>query len=75
MSDLKLVGITIGTHDGWDQSGDTSFTFYNFKSSIVNLEDADYLDFNWETGVLKSYDDNGNIIWSCNLLEVLTSEL
>lgn len=72
MSDLKLVGIIIGTHDGWDQSGDTSFTFYSFKSSIDNLEDADYLDFNWETGVLKSYDDDdGNIIWSRSLLSVV----
>ena len=72
MIPLKLLGIVLGTHEGWDQSGDTSFNFYNFKSSIDGLENANCLDFSWETGELKSYDDNGETVWSRSLLSVIS---
>ena len=74
MNKLRLLGVVIGTHDGWDQSGDTSFTFYDFKSEISNLKDAEFLDFNWGTGILTSFDSEGTIIWSCDMLSVLHTE-
>jgi hypothetical protein len=75
MSCLEICGITIGTHDGWDQSGDTSFCFYDFKSEISNLKDVDCLDFDWKTGSLKGLDSEGDIVWSCTILSVLHNEI
>lgn len=74
---VTVLGIEIGTGTGWDQSGDWSFVTYNFQPNqqfaIVCPQAVAgcSLNVDYDDGLLSSYDDDGNQLWSANAVKTL----
>jgi hypothetical protein len=74
MSDaLKVLGRTIGTHNGWDGDMD-AMVFYDFKPCDVLADDlpAGDLNVDFQAGDFSYYDDDGNVTKTLDMLPILT---
>lgn len=71
--DVQVLGVTIGTADGWDEAGIPCLNFYNFQPSIVGLEPAECILLEYATGKLEAYNGEGEVAYSKDLLPLLKS--
>lgn len=57
---LKVLGIEIGTHEGWDQVGDESEIYFKFEPNErhKDLPSGDLV-FDWLKGTLAIWSDDG----------------
>lgn len=59
---VKILGKVIGTASGWDQVTDDGVQFYDYKGSIKELDGCDNFYFDWVTGKVELYDDEGEVL-------------
>lgn len=74
MNELKILGRVIGTFDGWDSwDGDMDeMVFYKYQpEGTIQIQPCD-LSVNYTDGVFKSYDDNGELLWSKDIIETIS---
>lgn len=72
MITVRLMGVVLGTADGWDGGGDTSYMLYDFKSEL--LDNGDCIGVDWEQGILEYYNDEGEVYHKVELLDILYAE-
>lgn len=70
--DVRVLGVTIGTADGWDELDISKIQFYDFESSIPGIDSAECITVEFETGELTSY-SQGNTPTSYDLFTILKS--
>lgn len=71
---LTILGIEVGTHNGWDEHGSFALIVYDFQPSSLwkNKIPAGDLVIDYDKGVLHLHDDiEGRVTTSMKILEVL----
>ena len=71
-----VLGRVVGTASGWDQADTFVMQLYDFKPSVgVNLPASDCITFDFDNGLAQTYDDNGNVTHSSDIIESLFSAI
>lgn len=71
--EAEVMGVVIGTCDGWDMVDTLNVVFYDYKSNPEFcrwLPDGD-VNFDFNKGTIDYFDDNGVLIRTFNMVEVL----
>lgn len=66
--DVKVLGVVIGTASGWEDFGNEAIGFYNF--TFKEGDAPHFCTINWTEGTLELTDDEGNVLFTFNLIEV-----
>lgn len=69
---VQILGVTIGTADGWDEMDIPYIQFYNFESVVNAIPSADCIVIAYDTGKLGTYND-GQTTNTYDLLPILKS--
>lgn len=70
-TDWTVLGRKIGTATGWDEPDTFVMVIYDFEPADgIDLPSGD-VNFNFETGTAETYDDDGEVTMSMDLVEVL----
>lgn len=80
MSDnkLKLLGIEVGTHDGWDDVGEPgAFVILDFipNDAFKGKIDPGTFLVNYDEGLLQYSGDDGKLVKSIRITDALATEL
>lgn len=69
---VEVMGLTLGTADGWDDHGDFMLQYYDFQPDITifGLEPGDLV-FSFTKGVIERYDDAGEVAMRVDMLDTL----
>lgn len=71
-TEYKFLGVTLGTFTGWDEIGPEGIQLYDFEPAQgVQLPSASCLYIMYETGEVKSIDDQGNVADTTDMLTCL----
>lgn len=65
--DVVILGEVIGSATGWDPMGEDTFSFYNFTSSISELDNVDCLNIQFGTGIVEGYTSKGKEVFTKKL--------
>lgn len=65
--DVVILGEVIGAATGWDPMGEDIFSFYDFTSSIPELDNVDCLNVGFGTGIVEGYTDKGEKVFTKKL--------
>lgn len=71
--DVQVLGVTIGTADGWDEMDIPNMQFYNFESAVSSIPSADCIVILYDTGKLETYDNDDQVTKTYDLLPILKS--
>lgn len=72
--DWIVCGRSIGKASGWDRSDTFELMLYDFEPAPgVGIPASECLTFRFENGTIEKYADNGEIVWSADLLDTLQS--
>lgn len=70
--DWIVCGRAIGKASGWDQSDTFELMLYDFEPALgVDIPASECLTFRFENGTIEKYADNGEIVWSADLIDTL----
>lgn len=56
---VEVIGVVIGTADGWDEMGIPCMQFYNFESAVKAIPSADSIFIAFDKGTLETYGEEG----------------
>ena len=68
----KILGRTIGTASGWDQSDTFVMMLYDFKPSAGIDLPSGTLCINFESGIAETYDDEGQTLIARDIVATLS---
>ncbi len=66
-----ILGVNIGTAESWDQVDSEEVCFMDFVPENGFVWEYDHINFNWQDGLFKEYDDDGKIVRQIKALDVL----
>jgi hypothetical protein len=70
--DFTVLGRKVGRATGWDQADTFAMQLYNFEPAVgVNLPKAEFMNFNFETGTAETFDEEGVVTFTADLVTVL----
>lgn len=71
MRDWTVCGRSVGRARGWDQSDTFALILYDFEPELGSTLPSGTVTFYFENGTVESYDDDGNVITSVDLIEAI----
>ena len=69
---VEVMGVVIGTADGWDEMDILCLQFYNFESAVKAIPSADSISIAFDKGKLDTYGEEG-FMGTYDLLPILKS--
>lgn len=70
--DFTVLGRKVGSATGWDQADTFCMSLYDFEPAAgVNLPEAEFMNFNFETGTAETFDEDGDVTFTADLVTVL----
>ena len=69
---VEVMGVVIGTADGWDEMDIPCIQFYNFESAVKAIPSVDSIFIAFDKGKLETYGEEG-IMNTYDLLPILKS--
>lgn len=72
--EVILLGRFFGTASGWDEMFEAGYQFYDFEPATgVNLPSVSCLGVLYDQGLIEGYNDSGEVGFSYDLVEVIST--
>lgn len=71
--EAEIMGVSLGTCDGWDMVDTLNVVFYDYQpnENLSRWLPAGDVNFDFSLGRIEYFDDDGGLIRSLNMVEVL----
>jgi len=73
-SEYVVLGRVVGSGTGWDKSDTYGMSIYDFEPAPdVNLPAAEFMNFDFEGGIVETFDDDGTVTLRADLVKVMAN--